>query len=235
MQVVILCGGKGTRMGNDELPKALFPVGDKPILWHIMRIYAHYRFKDFILCLGYKGFKIKEYFQGIKEWDIRFVDTGLETNTGGRIYKARKHIEDDIFFVTYGDGLADIDFKTLLEFHQAHKKSATLSVVRPHSTFGIVGIDSHTDTVTHFDEKPVLDHWINGGFFVFNREVFKYINENDILESDCFPRIAKERQLSAYKHNGFWECMDTYKDNLKLNQLWKEDKAPWAVWKGRAK
>ncbi len=233
MQVVILCGGRGTRMGNDELPKPLFAIGGKPILWHIMRIYSHYGFKDFILCLGYKGNKIKDYFSKVKEWNIRFVETGIDTNTGGRIKKIENYIKGDSFFATYGDGLADMDLAGLLDFYKAHNKAAVLTAVKPYSPFGIVGIDPHTNSVTHFEEKPVLDHWINGGFFVFSRSVFKYIKENDILEKDTFARILRDKNLAAYKHEGFWECMDTYKDNLRLNQLWADNLAPWALWKGK--
>ena len=147
IKTVILCGGKGTRMGNDELPKALFTIGGRPVLWHIMKIYAHYGFKDFILCLGYKGHKIKEYFTKAKDWSIRFVETGLDTNTGGRIMKVENHIKEEIFFATYGDGLADININALLKAHEAHKKTATLTAVRPFSPFGIVGIDTRSDTV----------------------------------------------------------------------------------------
>lgn len=233
MEVVILCGGRGTRMGSDELPKALFPIGRKPILWHIMNIYSHYGFKDFILCLGYKGNKIKEYFANAKDWNIKFADTGLDTNTGGRINRIREHIKGNSFFATYGDGLADIDLNKLLDFHRSHNKAATLTAVRPSSPFGIVGIDAHTASVTHFEEKPVLDHWINGGFFIFNKDAFRYIKEADILEKDTFVRIVKDNNLAAYKHNGFWECMDTYKDNLRLNQLMKAGDAPWVLRKGK--
>lgn len=234
MQVVILCGGKGTRMGKDlqGSPKALIPVGDKPIIWHIMKYYSHFGFNDFILCLGYKGKDIKSYFFKDKEFKIQFVDTGLDTNTGGRIKKVQKLINTDIFLATYGDGLADINLKSLLKFHLAHKKTATLTAVRPRTTFGIVGIDSNTDIVTHFEEKPFLDHWINGGFFIFNRDAFKYIKEKDILEKQSFSRLVDKKELAAYKHLGFWECMDTYKDNLKLNELWFSVKAPWKLWKG---
>lgn len=233
MQVVILCGGRGTRMGNDELPKALFPIGEKPIIWHIMSIYAYYGFKDFILCLGYNGNKIKDYFSKTKDWDIKFADTGLDTNTGGRIKKAKEYIKTDSFFATYGDGLADIDLNKLLDFHKSHNKAATLTAVKPASPFGIVGIDAHTSSVTHFEEKPILDHWINGGFFVFNKDVFKYIQDNDVLEKDTFNRVVKDKNLAAYKHAGFWECMDTYKDNLRLNQLMRDGFAPWVKLKGR--
>lgn len=232
MQVVILCGGKGTRMGKDlqGLPKALISIGDKPIIWHIIKYYAHFGFKDFILCLGYKGKDIEKYLSRNKEFNIKFLDTGLETNTGGRIKKAQKLINSDLFLATYGDGLSDINLKSLLRFHSFHKRIATLAAVRPRTTFGIVGVDSHTDIVTHFEEKPFLDHWINGGFFIFNHDVFKYIKEGDILEKESFSRLVKEKELVAYKHSGFWECMDTYKDNLKLNELWVAGSAPWKLW-----
>jgi len=233
MQVVILCGGKGTRMGKDlqGLPKALIPIGDKPIIWHIMKYYAYFGFGDFLLCLGYKGEDIIRYFSKVREFKIRFIDTGLKTNTGGRIKKVQKYIDSEVFFATYGDGLSNINLNSLLKFHLGHKKDATLTAARPRSAFGIVGIDSSSSTVTHFDEKPLLDHWINGGFFVFNKDVFKFIEDDDILEKDSFARLVKKKELAAYKHRGFWECMDTYKDNLKLNQLWITKNAPWALWK----
>jgi glucose-1-phosphate cytidylyltransferase len=234
IQTVILCGGRGTRMGAEELPKPLFKIGERAILWHVMKIYESFGVKDFILLVGYKKEKIIDYFKDHKEWNIKFVDTGLNTNTGGRIKKIERLIDNDVFFVTYGDGLSNINLKNLFFFHKQHNKVATLTSVRPFSPFGITGIDSHTNLVTHFEEKPMLDHWVNGGFFVFNREVFKYIKDNDILERDTFSRLVKDKNLLAYKHNGFWECMDTYKDNLRLNQLWSLGNAPWAVWqKGR--
>ena len=232
MEVVILCGGRGTRMGYDELPKALFLIGDKPILWHIMNIYSYYGFKNFVLCLGYNGNKIREYFLNTKEWDVKFCDTGLDTNTGGRIKRIKDYIKTEHFFVTYGDGLADINLKKLLSFHKAHNKTATLAAVKPSSPFGIVDIDKRTNLVTNFEEKPIVDHWINGGFFVFNKDIFKYMEENDVLEKDTFSRVVKDEELCAYKHAGFWECMDTYKDNLRLNLLMKKGEAPWVVWKG---
>ncbi|MDD5044237.1 MAG: sugar phosphate nucleotidyltransferase [Candidatus Omnitrophica bacterium] len=228
--VVILCGGKGTRMGNDELPKPMFRIGDKPMLSHIMSIYSHYGFNNFILALGYKKEKFREYFKGMHKWKIKFVDTGLETNTGGRIKKLESLIKSEIFLATYGDGLSDVDINKVLDYHLCRGKIATLVSVRPHSPFGIIGIDTHTDRVTHFEEKPMLDHWINGGFFVFNRSVFKYMGKNDILERDVLPSLAKDKNLLAYKHDGFWKCMDTYKDNLNLNELWKKGNAPWAAW-----
>lgn len=232
MQIVILCGGKGTRMGKnlEGLPKAMLPIGNKPIIWHIMKYYAHFGFNDFVLCLGYKGWDIVRFFRKNCGFKIQFVDTGLEVNTGGRIKKIKKHINSEVFFATYADGLADINLKALLKFHTMHKKIATLSAVRPHSTFGIVGIDSNSGLVTHFDEKPVLDHWINGGFFVFNKRVFKYLKEDDILERHSFNRLLKDKQVCAFKHRGFWKCMDTYKENLELNDLWNQKRAYWKVW-----
>lgn len=218
-------------MGSDELPKVLFPIGGKPILWHIMSIYSHFGFNDFILCLGYKGGKIKEHFSGQNKWNITFAETGEDTNTGGRIKKIQKSIKEDYFFATYGDGVADINLAEVVEFHRRHKKSATITVARPFSQFGIVGVDPHTQSVTHFEEKPVLDHWINGGFFVFNKNIFSYLKENDILEKDSFKRILADRELNAFKHTGFWRCMDTYKDNLELNELWKKNKAAWKIWR----
>lgn len=219
-------------MGNNEIPKCLYPIGDKPILWHIMHSYAYYGYKDFILCLGYKAAKIKDYFAKSKEWNITCVDTGVETNTGGRIKKIKEYITSDTFHATYGDGLSDINISKLVKFHSKHKQLATLSAVKPLSPFGIVGIDANSGAVTHFEEKPILDHWINGGFFVFKKEIFRYIHDNDILEKDSFERVVQNKALNAYKHDGFWTCMDTYKDNLRLNELWSSGNAPWAVWKG---
>ncbi len=235
MQIVILCGGKGTRMGKDlqGLPKALIPIGNKPIIWHIMKYYSCFGFNNFVLCLGYKGNEIEKYFRGQKEFNLRFVDTGVETNTGERMKLAGKYVDSEMFFATYGDGLSDVNLKTLLKFHNKHKRIATITAVRPRSTFGIVKIGSHTDIVNDFQEKPLLDHWINGGFFVFNKEIFKYIKRGDILEKESFSRMVEKKELAAFKHRGFWECMDTYKDNLRLNQLWEANDAPWVIWKGR--
>ena len=233
IQTVILCGGKGLRLGADRKPKSLFSIGEKPILWHIMKIYAFYGFKDFILCLGYEGEKIRRYFKDIKNWHITFADTGIETNTGGRLVQIEKYIRNDCFFATYGDGLADINLSRLHKFHKRQGKIATITVVRPHLPFGIVDIDGRSSRVKDFKEKPLSGHWINGGFFVFNNKVFKYLNKADSLEKDTFTRLLKDREISACKHKGFWECMDTYKDNLRLNELWSKNRAPWALWKKR--
>lgn len=231
MQVVILCGGKGTRMGHHTrfLPKPLIKIGQRPILWHIMKIYSFYGFNRFVLCLGYKKQKIEEYFSHTRGWNITFVDTGLSTNTGGRIKRIEKYIEEDNFLATYGDGVADVNINRLIQFHNKNKKIATLTGVKPRSQFGIMDIGSD-NTVKDFHEKPVLTHWVNGGFFVFNRRIFEYLEKDDILERKPFYQLSKDKELAAYKHHGFWECMDTYKDNLELNQAWKSASAPWAVW-----
>ncbi len=230
VQVVILCGGKGTRMGeNLTIPKPMVRIGDKPVLWHIMKIYSHYGFDDFILCLGYRGEKIREYFQGKKDWNITFAETGLDTNTGGRIKKIQRYIRGETFFATYGDGLSDINLIDLLKYHKRQKKVATLTVVKPPSPFGEVELGSN-NLVADFKEKPILDHWINGGFFVFSKDIFEYVKETDVLEKDVFHQLVKGGNLVAYKHGGFWECMDTYKDNLQLNEMWRLNRAKWAVW-----
>ena len=227
IQTVILCGGRGYRMGSDNLPKPLFKIGKQPILSHIMNIYSFYGYNDFILSLGYKKRLIINYFKKNNKQNIIFKDTALNTNTGGRIKRLEKLIKGDIFFATYGDGLSNVNLKRLLSFHKKHKAIATMVAVRPNSQFGIIGIESHTLKVEKFIEKPKLDHWVNGGFFVFNREVFDYMGNNDVLESDTLSKLALTGNLIAYRHKGFWECMDTYKDNLRLNSLWKTGNAPW--------
>lgn len=231
MQVIILCGGKGMRMGSEleGLPKVLAPIGNRPILWHILKYFSHYGFNDFILSLGYKGEMIRGYFGKKYGFNINFIDTGLETNTGGRIKKCNKLIKSENFFVTYGDGLSNINLRTLLDFHLRNEKMATLTAVKPRSAFGILNI-SKGNVVKKFDEKPVLEHWINGGFFIFNKTCLEHIKSNDVLETNTFSLLTKKKELVAFKHYGFWECMDTYKDNLKLNEFWSKNKAPWKIW-----
>ena len=257
MKVVILCGGEGTRLKEhtESIPQPLVEIGGKPILWHIMKIFSFYGIRDFILCLGYKGYKIKEFFvdyeawkyhdfklmngkvsenkhnyDDIKDWNIIFADTGLDTNTGGRIKRIEKYIKkDDIFLCTYGDGLSEIDLNKLIEFHKTKKKIATVTCVKPMSQFGIVSLDEKGD-ILEFQEKPIISNWINGGFFVFNREVFKYIEENDVLETQSLVRLVRNNQIAGYKYEGFWACMDTYKDTIKLNEIWKSGKSPWHKW-----
>ncbi len=234
MKTIILCGGMGTRLREltQSIPKPLVEIGGKPILWHIMKIYSHYGFNDFILCLGYKGELIREYFKDNKEiqWNIIFEDTGINTNTGGRIKKIEHRIHEEMFFATYGDGLASINLNELIDFHKSKNTTATITCVNPLSQFGIVEIDEQ-EKITRFKEKPPLSQWINGGFFVFNKDIFKYLTENDVLEKAPFEKLAVEKEISAYKFKGFWSCMDTYKDTQTLNELWQKGSPPWMIWK----
>jgi glucose-1-phosphate cytidylyltransferase len=257
MKVVILCGGQGTRLREETeyRPKPLVEVGGRPILWHIMKSYAHYGLNDFVLCLGYRGNMIKEYFLNYeamnndfticlgqksqlhfngahKEQDFRvtLADTGQETMTGGRIKRIEKYVDGDTFLVTYGDGLADVNIAELLAFHKSHGKIATVTTVRPHSRFGILETASD-GTVLEFTEKPQLDGWASAGFLVFERKLFEYIETDDcILEREPLERLAAEGQLMAYRHEGFFFAMDTYREYLYLNELWQSGKAPWRVW-----
>lgn len=262
--VVILCGGLGLRMRDysDTIPKALVPVGNLPIVLHVMKIYAHQGYKKFILALGYKGEMIKEYFvnhdwkssdfilrlgmqnqmeklsKAIHDFEITFVDTGLDTNTGGRIKKIEKHIGTDNFFATYCDGVADIKLNELLTHHQRMGKIATLTGVHPISPFGILEVEG--GVARSFKEKPSLPGLINGGFFVFKRSIFDYLNENSVLEDEPLKKLTFENQLAVFEHNGFWACMDTYKDVERLNGIWENgymplgyiqfNKAPWKIW-----
>lgn len=257
MKTIILCGGRGTRLGEHgvSVPKALIEIGGRPILWHLMKLYAGHGLNDFILCLGYLGHEIKRYFlehhwmyrdftlqmrpEGAYElrqeeinnedWRITFAETGLDTNTGGRIKRVEHYVgNDEEFCVTYGDGLADVNLGALLEFHRAHGRLATLTAVNPRSSFGLLKLDAE-GAVTEFQEKPQLDQWINGGFFVFNRRVFDYLSDDAVLEREPLERLARERQLIAYRHAGFWKCLDTYKDHLEFNQLWDAGRAAWKV------
>jgi glucose-1-phosphate cytidylyltransferase len=258
MKTVILCGGRGTRLGEHgaNIPKALIEIGGRPVLWHLMKIYAHHGLNDFVLCLGYLGDAIKRYFLEhhwlhsdftlemgkagdyqlrksgsiSEDWRVTFSDTGLDTNTGGRVKRVERYVSDDeTFCVTYGDGLADVDLHALLEFHRSHGRVATLTAVHPRSNFGLLKLNDES-AVTEFEEKPVIADWINGGFFVFDRKVFDYLDDDCALEREPFGRLARERQLMAYRHTGFWKCMDTYKDNLEFNQLWEAGEAEWKVW-----
>jgi glucose-1-phosphate cytidylyltransferase len=235
MKTVILCGGRGTRLGEHgaAIPKALLEIGGRPIIWHILKLYSHYELNDFILCLGHLGDKIRSFFEsGAREsqWQIAMTDTGLETNTGGRINRIRDHLKDDeIICVTYGDGLADIDLKALIDFHINHGRIGTLVAVKPQSGFGVLELEAD-DIVVEFREKPPLDHWVNGGFFVFNRQIFDYLNDDMVLEREPLEELVKRRQLVAYRHSGFWKCLDTYKDYLELNQMYDSGQAAWKVW-----
>lgn len=233
MKVVILCGGKGTRLKEktESIPKPLIEIGNRPILQHIMEIYSFYGFNKFVLCLGYKGSMIADYFKTIekeKRWTIHYADTGEETNTGGRVKKIEPLITEKSFMLTYGDGLADIRIPELVAFHEKHGKTGTVTAVRPPSQFGLLEISSEGH-VNSFREKPKIEDWINGGFFVFRREFFKHIQENDILEKKPLETLSKEKNLLAFKHDSFWKCMDTYKDTITLNELWAAGNSPWSL------
>lgn len=255
-KVVILCGGMGTRLREETefKPKPMVQIGGRPILWHIMKTYSHYGFRDFVLCLGHKGEVIKDYFLrhnlmshdftialstkretihnsvALEKWNITFADTGPDTNTGGRVKAIRRYVDGDHFFLTYGDGLADIDIGKLFQYHLARKGVVTLTSVQPASKYGIVEFNAR-GRVTSFKEKPKLDGWINGGFFVCHHDVFDLIGDNDVFEQAPLMGLAKSGHLVSYPHNGRWECMDTFKDVQHLNRLWDSGDAFWKVWK----
>jgi glucose-1-phosphate cytidylyltransferase len=233
--VVILCGGRGTRLQEhtQEIPKPLVEIGGMPIVWHVIQLYAVQGFRRFLLATGYKGALI-ERFVATHEWppgaSVQCVDTGSQTQTGGRIKLLAPLLESDgLFCAAYADGVADIDLGALLEFHRAHGALATMTVVRPELQFGVaeLGRDGH---VRGFREKPRSEHWINGGFFCFQAAALGYLEEDSVLERAPLQRLAAEGELRAHRHEGFWECMDTYKDAVVLNDLWASGAAPWRVW-----
>ena len=259
LQVVILAGGLGSRIEEETvtIPKPLVMIGQYPILVHIMKIYSSFDFNDFIICLGYKGNLIKEYFANyflynsnitfdfstgknrmiihskkVEPWKITLVDTGLNTQTGGRIKRIQKFIKEPAFLLTYGDGVANINIKKLVDFHFSHGKIATVTAVQPLGRFGVMKISTKR-RVKNFIEKPVGDGgWVNGGFFVLNRKVFDYIKSGKtIWEKDPLVQLAKEKKLMAYFHEGFWKCMDTLRDKRELENLWNSGNPPWRIWK----
>ena len=227
LPVAILCGGKGTRMreSGETLPKPLVEIGGKPILWHVMCLYASQGLSDFVLLLGYGADRIREFTQACP-WNVTCVDTGLDTPTGGRVARAREHLEGNTFCLTYADGVADIDLSRLLEHHRAHGRAATVTVVRPENPWGVVHI-AEDGRVDGFTEKPQLDSWVNGGFFVMEPAALDRIGPDDVLERGPLESLAAEGELRAFRHEGFWDCMDTYKDHLLLNELWERGEAPW--------
>lgn len=257
MKVVILAGGLGTRISEESLlkPKPMIEVGDAPILWHIMKYYSSYGFNEFIICCGYKGYVIKEYFADYylhrsdvtfdfannnemiihnnvaEPWKVTVVDTGLHTMTGGRLKRIQKYVGDQTFMMTYGDGVSDIDLDALLEFHRVHKKAATLTAIQPGGRFGVLDIDDN-ETVRQFSEKAKEDGgWINAGFMVLEPEVFDYIEGDDtFFEKEPLENLALDGKLAAYRHEGFWKCMDTMRDKGMLDELWNSGQAPWKRW-----
>jgi glucose-1-phosphate cytidylyltransferase len=259
MKVVILCGGLGSRIrdASETLPKPMLPIGGKPILWHIMKMYGHFGFNEFVLCLGYRGWVIKEFFlnyaamtsdvqvqlgrnRAVKvaesdaedDWNVTLAETGELTPTASRVFQVRRYVEnDDLFLLTYGDGVANVDVREVLSFHRSHGKVATVTAVRPPGRFGELGIAS--DLVTEFNEKPQASGgFINGGFFVFDaKRIWDYIDRDaTALEREPMQRLAADSQLAAYPHLGFWQPMDTPREYTLLNDLWSSGAAPWKVW-----
>lgn len=256
MKVVILCGGRGTRMAGETeyRPKPLVTIDGKPMIWHIMKFYSSYGFNDFILCIGYKGEMIKQYFMEMywrnndltvhidknqkieyhtseeeENWTITIVDTGIETETGGRLKLVKKYINEDDFMFTYGDGLSDVNLNNLVDFHKSKNTLATLTGVYPVSTFGIM--DVKDGIVKSFKEKPVLKDMVNGGYMVLNKKVFDYIEKDCSFEGEPLGKIAKDGELAVYEHNGFWKAVDTLKDVLLIENMCIEGNTPWQIWK----
>jgi glucose-1-phosphate cytidylyltransferase len=256
MKVVILAGGLGTRLSEETevKPKPMVEIGERPILWHILKIYAHYGFNDFFIAMGYKGEVVKRYFwdmanlsgnltfqleagrverhdEAMEDWQVHLIDTGLETQTGGRLRRLKPHLDEATFMLTYGDGVSNVDLAELLRFHHSQGCIATVTAVRPPARFGGLILDG--GRAVGFTEKAQAgEGWINGGFFVFEPGIFDYLEGDETnLEADSLPRLAADGQLAAYRHDGFWQCMDTLREKRLLEHLWREGDRPWKVWK----
>jgi glucose-1-phosphate cytidylyltransferase len=235
--VAILCGGRGTRLRErtESVPKALVEIGGRPILWHVIQIYAAQGFNRFLLATGYMGEAVEE-FAAAERWPegVKFecVETGLDTPTGGRVAALADRLGNESFCATYADGVADVDLNSLLEFHRSQQALASVTVVRPNLQWGVAELAG--DAVTGFVEKPRSEHWINGGFFCFEPGVFDYLAPDSVLEREPLSRLASDAQLRAFRHEGFWDCMDTYKDAVVLNDLWTAGRAPWRIWDAAA-
>lgn len=259
MKVVILAGGKGTRISEESVsrPKPMIEIGDKPILWHIMKIYSSFGFNDFIICCGYKGYVIKEYFADYylhmsdvtfdftnqnkmqihnnvaEPWKVTLVDTGLDTMTGGRIKRIQNYIpQGESFLMTYGDGVSNVDIKKLIDFHNEKKPVATMTIIQPDGRYGAVDVDKETGKVRRFVEKPVGDGgWVNGGFFVLDYKIFDYLKEDKmVFEKEPLEKLAEISELAAYKHYDYWQSMDSLRDKSILEEIWKSGAAPWKRW-----
>ncbi|AVP66420.1 glucose-1-phosphate cytidylyltransferase [Clostridium botulinum] len=258
MKVVILAGGFGTRISEEShlKPKPMIEIGDKPILWHIMKSYSYYGYNDFIICLGYKGYAIKEFFadyylhtsdvtfdfannnkmtihNNVSEpWKVTLVDTGLNTMTGGRIKRVQKYVGNERFMLTYGDGVSDVNINDIEAYHNNSGKYLTMTAIQPGGRFGVLDINDETNNIKEFVEKSKEDGgWINAGFMVVEPEVFNYIEgDSTVFEKEPLEKLAKEGNLMAYKHSGFWQCMDTQRDKGLLERLWRENRAPWKTW-----
>jgi glucose-1-phosphate cytidylyltransferase len=255
MKTVILAGGLGTRLREETeyRPKPMVIIGKQPILWHLMNIYSTYSHNDFIICTGYKSEVIKNYFHGFKamssdftleigssnlqihgslpesNWTVTITDTGASTMTGGRLFQSKKYLNNDTFMCTYGDGLADININDLIDFHKSHGKIATVTCVQPPSRFGVLRINQ-SNQVSEFLEKPKTSDWVNGGFFVFEPEIFDYLGPNSILEHEPISNLVRDGELMAYPHRGYWQSMDTHREVMLLNELWESGEAPWKIW-----
>lgn len=258
MKVVILAGGFGTRLSEEtkNIPKPMVRIGDKPIIWHIMKLYSEYGYNDFIICLGYKGYALKEWFANyflhnsditidVREnkievhdsvtepWKVTLVETGLHTQTGGRIKRIQRYVGDNPFLLTYGDGVSDVNIRDLVDYHQSKGKTLTVTAFRPKGKFGSLNMDA-VGNVQSFTEKPAGDGmWVNAGFFVCEPKIFDYLSgeEDEIFERMPLEQLAYDGEMNAFKHYGFWQPMDTLRDNTELNQMWNSGKAAWKIWK----
>ncbi len=257
MKAVILAGGFGTRLSEETSvrPKPMVEIGGKPILWHIMKIYSSHGINDFIICCGYKGYLIKEFFSnyflyssdvsfdlrknsmsvlqnGVEPWSVTLIDTGEKTMTGGRLKRVKDHVGEETFSLTYGDGVSNVNIRELIDFHEKNKVLATMTAVQPVGRFGAVHISGGQNIITGFKEKPKGDGgWINGGFFVLEPDVMNYIeNDSTVWEQEPLQKLAQDGNLAAYKHSGFWQPMDTLRDKMYIEELWNSGEAPWKVW-----
>lgn len=256
MKLAILAGGLGTRLREETefVPKPMVQIGDSPIIWHIMKSYSQFGIRDFVVCSGYKGQVIKDYFFSYRrrvsdftlklngdenpifhdpleeaDWQVTVANTGQLTMTGGRLYLARRYLTDDIFLCTYGDGLSDVNISQLIDFHKSHGRLATVTVVRPRSRFGQVEVSAN-GKVNRFREKPEMEALVNAGFFVFNRGIFDYLDQTSVLENETLFSLAAKGELFAFVHHGFWQAMDTFREFQLLNDLWNSGDAPWKTW-----